>query len=102
MSFHTDENDNSLCEGKCNREHEPHSDFIRTAILRQTMKGRVLKELTPTNAIYEEGITNAELEGNTVAALPTNREIYEYRLINLLSVKLFYFMHKSNRCESVS
>lgn len=83
MSVHTDENDMYLFGGKADHGHEPNSDLIQTICLRQKMKERVLKELTPINVIYEEETAKATVNERTVATFPTSQEICEYRLIKL-------------------
>ena len=83
ISVHTDKNDMYLCGGKIDHDHEPNSDLIRTICLRQKMKERVLKELTPIHVIYEEETAKDALNERTVATYPMNQEICEYRLIRL-------------------
>ena len=83
ISVHTDENDMYLCGSKIDHDHEPNSDLIRTICLRQKMKERVLKELTPINITHEEETAKAALNERTAAIVPTSQEICEYRLIKL-------------------
>jgi len=75
MSVHTNENDIYVCGGKDSHDHESNSDMINRTRLRQRMKERVLKELTPINMIYEEEIAKSSLSDTTLSTFPTQQEI---------------------------
>ncbi|CAF4151764.1 unnamed protein product, partial [Rotaria sordida] len=70
-SVHTDEHDVYLCRGKCDHDHESNLDLIRTTCFPQTMKERVLNELTTVGIIYEEEMAKSALSAAGVITFPT-------------------------------
>ncbi|CAF1502247.1 unnamed protein product, partial [Adineta steineri] len=51
--------------------------MIQTLKLRQQIKQRVIKELTPTSLIYEEATAKALIDREALASFPTTHEIYQ-------------------------
>ncbi|CAF1289483.1 unnamed protein product [Adineta steineri] len=77
LTVHTDNNDVYKSGGTVNHDHPPHTDMIQTLKLRQQMKQRVIKELTPISVIYEEETAKASVDRAVLASFPTNQEIYQ-------------------------
>ncbi|CAF1222791.1 unnamed protein product [Rotaria sordida] len=58
-------------KGKCDHDHESNLDLIRTTCFPQTMKERVLNELTTIGIIYEEEMAKSALSAAGVVTFPT-------------------------------
>ncbi len=73
---HTTLNDKFL---SINYEHNhmDHSDILKTKMLKQKMKDRILTETTSVTKIYDEEITKVKLSDEDVAQFPT---VVEYRM----------------------
>ncbi|CAF4109715.1 unnamed protein product [Adineta steineri] len=77
LTVHTDSNDVYKSNGTANHDHPPHTDMIQTLKLRQQIKQRVIKELTPISVICGEETAKALIDREALALFPTNHEIYQ-------------------------
>ena len=75
---HTDLSNVYISGGKIEHDHEPNPDAIRARQVRQNIKERALKEITPIAVIYEEELAKASTNPTTVAILPTSQEICKF------------------------
>lgn len=55
--------------------HEPNLELVEARQVRQKIKERALKEMTPISLIDEQETSSTSISSTTLAILPTSQEI---------------------------
>ncbi|CAF3896364.1 unnamed protein product [Rotaria sordida] len=64
-------------ESKNEHEHAANPELLEVHQTRQQIKRRVINELTPTGAVYDEEMSKASMSSTAIAIFPTVHEIYQ-------------------------
>ncbi|CAF1514226.1 unnamed protein product, partial [Rotaria sordida] len=70
-----DINNNYLSGGKNEHEHTANPELLEVHQTRQQIKRRVINELTPIGAVYDEEMSKASMSSTAIAIFPTVHEI---------------------------